>query len=91
MKALQLTAWKHDPEMREVADPEPGQVAVRIGGTGACHSDLHLMHDFDAGALPWGPPFASSCVSGWGGRGAAGRLHRLRLVGHRGPGLGRPG
>lgn len=59
MKALQLTAWKHDPEMREVADPEPGpgQVVVRIGGAGACHSDLHLMHDFDAGALPWGPPF----------------------------------
>lgn len=59
MKALQLTAWKHDPEMREVADPEPGpgQVVVRIGGAGACHSDLHLMHDFDAGALPWEPPF----------------------------------
>ena len=30
---------------------------VRIGGAGACHSDLHLMHDFEAGLLPWGPPF----------------------------------
>ena len=30
---------------------------VRIGGAGACHSDLHLMHDFEAGVLPWGPPF----------------------------------
>lgn len=59
MDALQLTAWKHDPELRMVADPEPapGQVVVRIGGAGACHSDLHLMHDFDAGVVPWGPPF----------------------------------
>ncbi|MGQ0432160.1 MAG: NAD(P)-dependent alcohol dehydrogenase [Microthrixaceae bacterium] len=59
MRALQLTAWKHDPEFRDVSDPQPGpgQVVVRIGGAGACHSDLHLMHDFEAGMLPWGPPF----------------------------------
>src|SRR4051794_39744591 len=59
MKALQLTAWKHDPELREVPDPHPGpgEVVVRIGGAGACHSDLHLMHDFHAGILPWAPPF----------------------------------
>ena len=59
MDALQLTAWKHDAELREVAEPEPGpgQVLVRIGGAGACHSDLHLMHDFDAGMLPFDPPF----------------------------------
>ena len=59
MRALQLTDWKHDAELREVERPEPGpgQVLVRIGGAGACHSDLHLMHDFDAGLLPWGPPF----------------------------------
>jgi propanol-preferring alcohol dehydrogenase len=59
MRALQLTAWKHDPELRDVPDPDPGpgQVVVRVGGAGACHSDLHLIHDFDAGMLPWGPPF----------------------------------
>lgn len=59
MKALQLIAWKQDPELRDVADPSPGpgQVVVRVGGSGACHSDLHLMHDFEAGMLPWGPPF----------------------------------
>jgi alcohol dehydrogenase, propanol-preferring len=59
MKALQLTAWKHDPELREVPDPDPGpgEVVVRIGGAGACHSDLHLMHDFAEGAVPWNPPF----------------------------------
>ena len=56
MKALQLAAWKHDPELRDVPAPEPGpdQVVVRLGGAGACHSDLHLMHDFEPGLLPWG-------------------------------------
>lgn len=59
MKALRLTAWKQAGELVEVPDPEPGpgEVLIRIGGAGACHSDLHLMHDFDAGVLPWGPPF----------------------------------
>ncbi len=59
MQALRLTEWKHDPELQEVAEPDPGpgQVVVRVGGAGACHSDLHLAHDFEAGLLPWGPPF----------------------------------
>ncbi len=59
MKALRLTSWGHEPEMVEVPapDPRPGQVLVRIGGAGACHSDLHLMHDFVDGMVPWGPPF----------------------------------
>lgn len=59
MRALRLPAWKHEPELVTVPDPEPGpgQVVIRIGGAGACHSDLHLMHDFEPGVLPWGPPF----------------------------------
>src|SRR5215470_1972880 len=59
MRALRLQGWKSEPEMVELPDPVPGpgQVVVRIGGAGACHSDLHLMHDFGAGAVPWGPPF----------------------------------
>jgi alcohol dehydrogenase, propanol-preferring len=59
MRALQLTGWGKDAELREVVEPEPraGEVVVRIGGAGACHSDLHLMHDFRDGMLPWGPPF----------------------------------
>ena len=59
MQALQLTRWQHDPELREVAEPDPGpgQVLVRIGGAGACHSDLHLLHDFPPGLMPWDPPF----------------------------------
>jgi propanol-preferring alcohol dehydrogenase len=59
MRALRLVDWKHPPELVELPDPEPGpgEVRVRIGCAGACHSDLHLMDDFDAGLLPWGPPF----------------------------------
>ena len=59
MRALRLPAWKSEPELVDLPEPVPGpgQVVVRIGGAGACHSDLHLMHDFEAGVLPGGPPF----------------------------------
>ena len=59
MKALRLMDWKSSPELVEVPDPAPGpgEVVIRIGGAGACHSDLHLMHDFEGGLLPWNPPF----------------------------------
>lgn len=59
MRALRLLEWKSDPVLVEVDDPVPGpgQVVVRIGGAGACHSDLHLMREFGPGVVPWGPPF----------------------------------
>jgi propanol-preferring alcohol dehydrogenase len=59
MKALRLMEWRSDPVLVDVPEPVPGpgQVVVRIGGAGACHSDLHLMHEFGPGQLPWGPPF----------------------------------
>ncbi|WP_229397860.1 NAD(P)-dependent alcohol dehydrogenase [Micromonospora okii] len=59
MRALRLPSWKSEPELVEVDEPTPGpgQVVVRIGAAGACHSDLHLMHDFDTGSVPWNPPF----------------------------------
>ncbi len=45
MKAYQLTAWQTPPQLREVEVPEPGpgEVLLKVGGAGACHSDLHLM------------------------------------------------
>jgi propanol-preferring alcohol dehydrogenase len=59
MKALRLIDWKTDPELVEVPKPTPGpgQVVVKIGGAGACHSDLHVMHDFEPGVMPWKVPF----------------------------------
>jgi len=58
MKAYQLTEWEHPAELREVPVPEPGpgQVLVKIGGAGACHSDLHLM-EWPPGQLGFDVPF----------------------------------
>ncbi len=58
MKAYQLTRWQSEGEVREVGVPEPGpgQVLVKIGGAGACHSDLHMMES--PGQNPrWHLPF----------------------------------
>jgi propanol-preferring alcohol dehydrogenase len=72
MRAIRLLDWKSEPQLVELDEPVPGpgQVVVRIGAAGACHSDLHLMHDFEAGTLPWGPPFTL-------GHENAGWVHRL--------------
>lgn len=45
MKAFQFVAAQKPAELREVAVPEPGpgQVLIKIGGAGACHSDLHIL------------------------------------------------
>ena len=62
MKALRLMNWKSEAELVEVPKPTPapGQLVIKIGGAGACHLDLDLMHDFGEGQLPpigWQPPF----------------------------------
>ena len=58
MKAYQLTTWQSQPELREVEIPEPGpgQVLLRVGGAGACHSDLHLM-EWPEGTMDFELPF----------------------------------
>jgi alcohol dehydrogenase, propanol-preferring len=58
MKAYQLTAWQSPPELREVSVPEPGpgQVLLKVGGAGACHSDLHLM-EWPEGTMSFDVPF----------------------------------
>src|SRR5499433_3168079 len=45
VRAFQLVAWQKPPELREVPVPEAGpkKNLVKVGGAGACHSDLHLM------------------------------------------------
>jgi propanol-preferring alcohol dehydrogenase len=59
VRALQIVAWKTPPEVREVPDPAagPGEVVIKVAGAGACHSDLHLLHDFDEGTVPLELPF----------------------------------
>jgi len=72
MRALQLKSFQSDPELVELAEPEPGpgQVVIKVGGAGACHSDLHVMREFAEGMAPWGPPFVL-------GHEAAGWVHRV--------------
>jgi len=68
MKAVQLPAWKSDPVLVDVPVPTagPGQVVIKVAGAGLCHSDLHLLHDFDEGMFPWAPPFTLGHeTSGW--------------------------
>src|SRR5499426_4569721 len=45
MQAYQFVAAQQPAEFREVPVPEPGpgQVLIKIGGAGACHSDLHIL------------------------------------------------
>jgi propanol-preferring alcohol dehydrogenase len=59
MQAVRLIDWKREPEMQDVPEPDPGpgEVVVKVGGAGLCHSDLHLIHDFEAGMMSWQPPF----------------------------------
>ncbi len=58
MKAFQLIGYQKPPELREIPIPVPGpgQVLVKIGGAGACHSDLHVM-EASAGSTPFRFPF----------------------------------
>ena len=57
MQAFRMVEPQKPAELREVPVPEPGpgQVLIKVGGAGACHSDLHLM-DASADRLP-GLPF----------------------------------
>jgi propanol-preferring alcohol dehydrogenase len=52
MQAFQLTA-PHSTELVSVPQPEPGpgEVLVRVGAAGVCHSDLHII-EAPEGAFP---------------------------------------
>lgn len=48
MKAYRLVGWKNGGHYVDVATPEAGagEVLIRMGGAGICHSDLHIMHEW---------------------------------------------
>ncbi len=54
MKAYRLAGWKKGGHTVEVDTPKagPGQVLIRMGGAGICHSDLHIMHEWAPGTIP---------------------------------------
>jgi propanol-preferring alcohol dehydrogenase len=54
VKAFRLIDWQTPPEMEDIPVPEPGpgQALIKIGGAGACHSDLHLMDEWTPEIMP---------------------------------------
>src|SRR3984885_13933631 len=71
MRALQLKSFQSEPELVDLPEPEPGpgEVVIKVGGAGACHSDLHVMREFAEGMTPWGPPFIlGPGAAGWARR-----------------------
>jgi propanol-preferring alcohol dehydrogenase len=53
MKAFRLVS-PHTVALRDIAppDPGPGEVLLRVGAAGACHSDLHIVDSPDALGMP---------------------------------------
>ena len=53
MQAFRLVA-PHTTELQNVPQPEPhaGEVLVRVGAAGVCHSDLHIIDAPDALGMP---------------------------------------
>ena len=47
MRAVRFVGIGHSAQIREVPKPTPGpgQVLIRVGGAGVCHSDLHVMEE----------------------------------------------
>lgn len=58
MQAFQFVECEKPAELREIPIPEPGpgEVLIKIGGAGACASDLHIMHA-PADKMPHKLPF----------------------------------
>ena len=66
MRAYRLLDWEQ-PGFADVPVPEPGagQVRVRVGGVGLCHSDV-LFLTSPAGVLPYDVPFTLGHeIAGW--------------------------
>ena len=70
MKAFQLVGGSAEVEETTalndvpVPDPGPGEVLVRVGGAGACHSDVSLM-EFSAGGARDTPMTLGHENAGW--------------------------
>jgi propanol-preferring alcohol dehydrogenase len=66
-KAYQLVEWQQPPELRDVdvREPGPGEVLIKVGGAGACHTDLSVMA-MPPGFMPYTLPFTLGHeAAGW--------------------------
>lgn len=61
MKDYRMTTWQRPGELVDVPEPDPGpgEVVIEVAGSGACHSDLHVMA-WPEGQLDWKLPFTSA-------------------------------
>lgn len=67
MRALRMVEFGHEPELVETPDPTPGpgEVVIKVGGAGACHSDLHILYEFNAAAVWQLPMTLGHETAGW--------------------------
>lgn len=67
MRALRMVEFGRDPELVEIPDPSPGpgEVVVRVGAAGACHSDLHVLYEMDTSAVWPMPMTLGHETAGW--------------------------
>ncbi len=62
-----MVEFGRDPELMEIPDPTPGpgEVVVKVGAAGACHSDLHLLYEMDVSAVWQLPMTLGHETAGW--------------------------
>lgn len=62
-----MVGFNTEPELMEIAEPVPGpgEVVVRVGAAGACHSDLHLLYEMDVSAVWPLPMTLGHETAGW--------------------------
>ena len=67
MRALRMVGFGREPELMEVPEPVPGpgEVVIKVGGAGACHSDLHVLYELDASAVWQIPMTLGHETAGW--------------------------
>jgi propanol-preferring alcohol dehydrogenase len=67
MRALQMVEFQREPELMEIPEPKPGpgEVVVKVGGAGACHSDLHVLYEMDVSAVWQLPMTLGHETAGW--------------------------
>lgn len=67
MRALRMVGFQQEPELMEIPDPTPGpgEVVIKVGAAGACHSDLHVLYEMDASAVWQMPMTLGHETAGW--------------------------
>jgi len=67
VRALRMIGFGRDPELVEIPDPTPGpgEVVIRVGAAGACHSDLHVLYELDVAGVWQLPMTLGHENAGW--------------------------